>query len=613
MTDPSYRVVKKLSGPNSYSGVYLSLPRMLPEPFTPFQDNLDNVSDEANAVHAGHSEIPTDVCIRQQLPVPLGTNDADVLYNTMKYNGTSLVERKHIYRLPQLVVVKMYRHTNVLRHEVEQIEHIYLTAGNRDSMHVGSHVLHSQQDIEPSLSFAVLRPVFGHTLRQFGEACKQHSNSEIPGWFIAHIILGLIQTVDYIHGCGFIHKMINSDHIMLNLYPSHTHHSYRGYPDIQLINFSEAEFTEGQNTGRDAKQILAVVEEMIVEWSELAPFLRHELPLFDQEQVLQNPLATMLDTVRWLIKLDMHGDFLIKIVHFMLEGDATDLRDEGPFSLPPFMMRFLHSDLATADDIENALRDPTALNLPTKKEEVRRIVEDMPVAMAESSNAEIETSRIMVMEFNTKKDEFTRKINVNTWIDGLPTNIEDMSWIHGQPTGSEAELETELSIVMHSVMREIQALATELAEHRTQPYAQSFPNESIAGSEAGDAEGVAVPAFGINSAMEDMRELDPAFWDCPAAPMDNIGGLTGAEAPVRETSSEGMTEFNFHPGSMEGVQEQAQGGLFQNYLAGLEAAGGVSTESTPPVLRTCLTDSLTMNLATKLSSILTRALVTGVI
>lgn len=153
---------------------------MLPEPFNPSQDNLDNASDEANTAHAGYSEIPTNVRIRQQLPPPLGTNHADMLYNTMNYNVTSLVEKKHICRLLHLVDLKMHRHTNVLRHKVEQIEHIYLTAGNRASMHVGSYVLSSQHDIEPSLSFAVLRPVFGHTLRQFSDACKQHSNSEIP-------------------------------------------------------------------------------------------------------------------------------------------------------------------------------------------------------------------------------------------------------------------------------------------------------------------------------------------------------------------------------------------------------------------------------------------------
>ena len=110
----------------------------------------------------------------------------------MEHNGTSLLLDKHLKMLPQLVVVKLNKQTNQLRSEVDAIEAIYKEDGSNASLFIGSFVLSAQHTMEPKTSFMCLRPVFGPTLEQFGEASITDPNGGIPAWFVGHIILRLI-------------------------------------------------------------------------------------------------------------------------------------------------------------------------------------------------------------------------------------------------------------------------------------------------------------------------------------------------------------------------------------------------------------------------------------
>ena len=258
-----FRVVKKLESHDSTSGVYLCLPRILPPPFTPSQDTDGDVPDDAPAIHAAYSKIPRNQRLRKQMPLLQGVNYADFLYRSMEHNGTSLLLDKHLKMLPQLVVVKLNKQTNQLRSEVDAIEAIYKEDGSNASLFIGSFVLSAQHTMEPKTSFMCLRPVFGPNLEQFGGASITDPNGGIPAWFVGHIILRLIETVNYLHDCEVMHGNIAPSNIMLNLYPTYMHLRYRGYPDVLLINFSQAGSTESADECEDVIAVLRVMEEVI--------------------------------------------------------------------------------------------------------------------------------------------------------------------------------------------------------------------------------------------------------------------------------------------------------------------------------------------------------------
>ena len=60
-----------------------------------------------------------------------------------------------------------------------------------------------------------------------------------------------------------MHGNIAPSNIMLNLYPTYMHLRYRGYPDVLLINFSQAGSTESADECEDVIAVLRVMEEVI--------------------------------------------------------------------------------------------------------------------------------------------------------------------------------------------------------------------------------------------------------------------------------------------------------------------------------------------------------------
>jgi len=92
----------------------------------------------------------------------------------------------------------------------------------------------------------------------------------------------------------------------------------------------------------------------------------------------------LLASIRKMMDVDSPGIHRYDDLRAELEGRALDLRHDGPNTLPRYMMKMLHADLATAAELDDAFRDPTVFTFRTRKEEVRKIVENVSVEMIEA-------------------------------------------------------------------------------------------------------------------------------------------------------------------------------------------------------------------------------------
>jgi len=115
-------------------------------------------------------------------------------------------------------------------------------------------------------------------------------------------------------------------------------------------------------------------------WSDVAPFLNTAADTAESlESENQDPLVTLLVSIRKMVDVDSLGIHRHNDLRAELEGRALDLHHDGPKTLPRYMMKMLHTDLATAAELDDAVRDPTVFTFHTRKEEARKIVENVSV------------------------------------------------------------------------------------------------------------------------------------------------------------------------------------------------------------------------------------------
>ncbi|KAI4655296.1 hypothetical protein J4E93_000006 [Alternaria ventricosa] len=366
----SFRVVKTLSAPRSSAGVYLCLPRALPLPFEPSNKIDPDIDDDTIENHDAWKTLSGFARLQQQLPLLTYKNLADVLYKSMQENRTSSLSEQHLRMLPQLVVVKTRKDTDVLRNEATHFEEH--RKRDKASLFIGSYVLRAEYTDSSPTAYNCLRPIFGPTLAQFGEANILNDQGGIPSWFVAHIILGLIDAVWFLHEEGLVHGKVEASNIMLNLYPTVHHHRYRGYPDILLIDFSATGPSNEDAVKRDESDMLKVIEQVITKWSDVAPFL-------DTEDV-GDPLIVLLAAVE--MTLSGHYDGYHEISD--LRDGAEDIRHEGPHVLPRTLMKLLHADLATAAELDRAVQEPPVTEAAVDKEALEEISEDDSVTVGGS-------------------------------------------------------------------------------------------------------------------------------------------------------------------------------------------------------------------------------------
>jgi serine/threonine protein kinase len=279
----------------------------------------------------------------------------------MQQNGTSALLDKHLRMLPQLVVVKTRRKTDELRNETLHIE-IQHKKGEFTTLYIGSYVLRAQFTTSPSTSFICLRPIFGPTLAQFGEASNKDGQGGIPGWFVAHICVSLVDAVGFLHDGDIVHGKIEASNIMLNLYPTYMHHRYRGFPDVQLIDFSATGPGDEDAVEEDNRGILEVMERIITKWSDMAPFVGFVDDATSSGGEGEDPLIAQLEFIEMMLAVDYDGYYNIP----GLRERAEDMRHEGPKTMPKTLIKLLHEDLATAAELERAVQDPLVLKVPNQ-------------------------------------------------------------------------------------------------------------------------------------------------------------------------------------------------------------------------------------------------------
>jgi serine/threonine protein kinase len=394
-------VVKTLSAPTSSSGVYLCLPRALPSSFEPSDEVDSDLYDRVSETHDAFQTVSGNARLQQQLPLLSYKNLNDVLYKSMQQNGASALPDQHLRMLPQLVVVKTRRKTDELRNEALHIEEQH-RKGECATLHIGSYVLGAQYTTSPSTSFICLRPVFGPTLAQFGEASNKDGQSGIPGWFVAHICIGLVDAVGFLHDEGMVHGKIEASNIMLNLYATYMHHRYRGYPDVQLIDFSATGPGDEDAVEEDSRGILEVMEQTIAKWSDVAPFIGFADNATGSGREGEDPLVAQLAFIEMMLAGDYDEYFNIPD----LRERAEDMRHEGPEMMPKTLIKLLHEDLVPATEIERAVQDPLVLKVRNHREALGKVLEDVPVTMAGKGHAGMKTERIIVMRFVRRKLEF---------------------------------------------------------------------------------------------------------------------------------------------------------------------------------------------------------------
>lgn len=76
--------------------------------------------------------------------------------------------------------------------------------------------------------------------------------------------------------------------------------------------------------------------------------------------------------------------------------------------MSPALVRLLHVDLVTGEEMEHAMREPVLLVFNARHEEFVRAVAGEPVVMGLGGYAGMRTNRVMAMRFTSRKADFAR-------------------------------------------------------------------------------------------------------------------------------------------------------------------------------------------------------------
>jgi hypothetical protein len=302
------------------------------------------------------------------------TDSSLALARAIEEAGESKLEKEGVDVLPHLRIVRMSAAPAALKRELDVLEALE------------SDVLAKAQVTGvPESSWLCMYPVFGPTLETFG--AKYKDKGGIPSWFLAHILLSLVEQVSHMHAAGFALRTLTADTVMLDPYPRDTEaYRYRSYPAVHFTNLGSATDLNDAGEEQDVNAVLELMQRCVVEWSNIAPATDDDpmiLILHDIRSVLAfSPLPPLDDLVARL----------------------TDVRHDGPTSyIPPTLRSLLHADLVTKEELADAT---VVLKFVAKHEEFVRIVADEETLMGGAGFTGMRTKRIMVVRFAKRKEDF---------------------------------------------------------------------------------------------------------------------------------------------------------------------------------------------------------------
>lgn len=332
----------------------------------------------------------------------------------IQHNATSGLAQKNVDLLPQVVVVKM----GDVRGEVEVLE--VLNQHEDAGLHVLA-LLRAQITRTPESSWMVTSPTFGARLREFGETMKESGG--VPNWLVAHIVLALLDSVAYVHAAGFSCGEIGAESVVLNAYPRVLWYRYRGYPDILLSDLSASQPLSDAGAVEDAKAVLQVMQELIKQYSDTAPFLDIASTSGSGETITDDAILLILQSITTL--LTSSAAPTLRAIRQQLQSRLIDIRHTGPETLPRPIARLMHSDLATNAEFEHALREPTVLRFTNKHEEYVKIVANEQVEMGRGRFAGMKTGRILVVRFGERKKGWLRIVGEDDMDDDEQMGMEE--------------------------------------------------------------------------------------------------------------------------------------------------------------------------------------------
>jgi hypothetical protein len=311
----------------------------------------------------------------------------------------------HAAHVPSLMVVRMNIDQTVLRTEFADLD-------------VRGVVLRSQFTGEAASSFVCVRPVLSIGLAAFGARMNG-----IPGWMLAHILLGIMHDVE--DGAE-----VKSDDVALEICGEEEVYVYRGYPIVRVDAVEDGGI--GETT---ARSVLRLLREVIVEWSDVASYLASAGRVGQRDITTNEPVLLVLRDVQALLEM---GDVSMEYVFNALEGQLVDIRHEGPDEMPESMLEKLHVDLVTDDEMRHALRKPTVLRrFVWKINDFRAIVTNEKVVMSVGGFAGKKTNRILVVRFGTKKDAFLRAVGEGGYADTDAEADDELTMPEGESEDGE--------------------------------------------------------------------------------------------------------------------------------------------------------------------------------
>ena len=346
------------------------------------------------------------VCVPRKLSLVSADGDdedssapssADGLHHSYMNVATSAPTAKDLKA--QLVIVKMHNSTKALRRERDVLEALHNLKGSESF--IGSWVWSEVIFSTPSSSYLCMRPIFGETLSSFGQDCRESSG--IPTYFVWHILLGLMDALNFVHDAGIAHGSLSDTNTVLRCYAPHNGLQYRDYPDIVLTGFGATTDENGNAEFEDFFNLVLIMHSrVIMKWSDMSVLIE----FLDMNVEHSDPLLRLAQALRAMIDAACNGQLEaeIKDLKKEWEGIASTERANGPASCPEWIRRSAYDDLASEEELEMAARPPTVLKFKTHLEKYRAWVRERrtPVALRKRTKTS-QAASLLVLTFKEEE------------------------------------------------------------------------------------------------------------------------------------------------------------------------------------------------------------------
>jgi hypothetical protein len=292
--------------------------------------------------------------------------------------GSIITGRTAKYLKSQLVIVKMHTTSKALRRERDILEVLHNLKGSE--AFIGSYVWSETLFPEASESFLCMRPIFGKTLYGFGKACLK--SRLIPTYFVWHILLGLMDALDFIHDAGIAHGALTVATAVLRCDAPRGELQHRDYPDIVLTGFGAAAGQDGDGEFEDCFNLVWIMyARVITRWSDIVTLMR--FVNMDAEQ--STPLLRLAQAFKTMMNAASNGQMeaTVKDLKKEWEDIAVTEREKGPDECPEWIKFAAYDDVATGEDLEAAAQPPLVLNFGADSDKFRTWVRERrePVAL----------------------------------------------------------------------------------------------------------------------------------------------------------------------------------------------------------------------------------------